>query len=430
MRDEARSEVKRVYYTLYGRLLEPKALVEAFKKVKRSKGAPGIDGQSIGAFESDLGAELRRLRDELRDKSYRPLPVRRVEIPKPGGGVRKLGIPAVRDRVVQQMMLDVLQPIFEPHFHPSSYGYRPGRGCHHAIGKAQLFVRRYEMPYVVDMDVSKCFDRLDHELIIRQVRTRVSDGSMLKLLRQFLESGVMEEGVLQETKEGSPQGGVISPLLANIYLDAFDQFTMRRGYRIVRYADDILIFAPSYKGAQRRMSEAVKFLEEELKLEVNREKTELTTATEGITFLGVVIHSGYTRVQKKKVKAFKAKLKHATRRNSPVNLEKVIADINPLLRGYAHYFRVANCKRELKDLMSWIRHRLRATQMKLWKKPDRLHRQLRQMGYKGSFEKIKMQSWRNSSCTLAHMAMPKVWFDELGLFDMTSVKTGYSVPGV
>lgn len=430
MRDETQSEAKRVYYTLYGRLLEPKALVEAFRKVKRSKGAPGIDGQSIDVFEADLGAELRRLRDELQDKSYRPLPVRRVEIPKPDGGVRKLGIPAVRDRVVQQMMLDVLQPIFEPHFHPSSYGYRPGRGCHHAIGKAQLFVHRYEMPYVVDMDLSKCFDRLDHELIIRQVRTRVSDGSMLKLLRRFLESGVMEEGVLQETKEGSPQGGVISPLLANIYLDAFDQFTMRRGYRIVRYADDILIFAHSYKGAQRRMSAAVTFLEEELKLEVNREKTELTTATEGITFLGVVIHNGYTRVQRKKVKAFKAKLKNATRRNSPVNLEKVIADINPLLRGYAHYFRVANCKKELKALMSWIRHRLRATQMKLWKKPDRLHRQLRQMGYKGSFEKIKMQSWRNSSCTLAHMAMPKVWFDELGLFDMTSVETGYSVPGV
>jgi len=427
MRDETQSEVKRIYYTLYGRLLEPKALVEAFRKVKRSKGAPGIDGQSIDECESDLGAELRKLRDELQDKSYCPLPVRRVEIPKPDGGVRKLGIPAVRDRVVQQMMLDILQPIFEPYFHPSSYGYRPARGCHHAIGKAQLYIRRYDMPYVVDMDLSKCFDRLDHELIIRQVRTRVTDGSIEKLLRQFLESGVMESGVLHETKEGSPQGGVISPLLANIYLDAFDQFTMRRGYRIVRYADDILIFAFSYKGAQRRMNEAVRFLEEELKLKVNREKTELTNAVEGIKFLGVVIHSEYTLVQKKKVKAFKAKLKKATRRNSPVNLTKVIADINPLLRGYAYYFRVANCKGELEKLMRWVRHRLRAKQMQLWKKPERLHSQLRRMGYKGSFAKIKMQGWRNSSCALSHMAMPNAWLAELGLFDMTSVETGYSV---
>ncbi|MCF7915821.1 MAG: group II intron reverse transcriptase/maturase [Spirochaetaceae bacterium] len=430
MRDGPQSEARRVYYTLYGRLLEPKALVEAFRKVKRSKGAPGIDGQSVDQFEADLGTHLRQLREELQEKSYRPLPVRRVEIPKPDGGVRKLGIPAVRDRIVQQMVLDVLQPIFDPHFHPSSYGYRPGRGCHQAIGKAQLFIRRYDMPYVVDMDLSKCFDRLDHELIIRQVRTRVRDGSILRLLMQFLKSGVMEEGVLEETREGSPQGGVISPLLANIYLDAFDQFTRARGYRIVRYADDILIFASSSKGAQRRMSEAVKFLEEELKLVVNREKTELTTAREGVKFLGVVIHGGYTRVQEKKRKAFKAKVKAATRRTSQVNLQKVIADINPLLRGYAHYFRVANCQKELEKLMCWIRHRLRAKQMQLWKKPDRLHRQLRKMGYKGSFEKIRMQSWRTSSCTLAHMAMPKVWFNDLGLFDMSSIQTGYSVSGV
>ena len=287
-------------YTLYGRLSEPKALVEAFRKVKRSKGAPGIDGQSVDQFEADLGTDLRQLRGELQEKSYRPLPVKRVEIPKPDGGVRKLGIPAVRDRIVQQMVLDILQPIF----------------------------------------------------------------------------------------------------------------------------------ASSSKGAQGRMSEVVEFLEEELKLVVNREKTELTTAREGVKFLGVVIHRGYTRVQEKKRKAFKARVKAAARRTSQVNPQKVIADINPLLRGYAHYFRVANCQEELERLTRWIRHRLRAKQMQLWKKPDRLHRQLRKMGYKGSFERVRMQSWRTSSCSLSHMAMPRVWFDDSGLFDMSSVQTGYSVPGV
>ena len=423
-----RQERLKIWYTLYGRLLDVRALEKAFKKVKSAKGAPGIDGQSIKDFAGDLYRNLTCLVEELKAKSYRPLPVKRVEIPKAGGGVRKLGIPAVRDRVIQQVLLDILTPIYDPHFHPSSYGYRPGKGCHTAISKASMFLRKYELEYVVDMDLSKCFDTLKHDFLMRQIRKRVADGSILKLISLFLKSGVMVGNELIETEEGSPQGGVISPLLANIYLDYFDQWTMRRGYRIVRYADDILIFASSRKGAERRLEAAARVLEEELGLEINRKKTSITSLNEGVSYLGVVIYPGYTLIEEKKIRAFKAKVKAATKRNVPVNLEKIIKDLNPLIRGFTNYFRVANCTGVFRSLMGWIRRRLRAIQLRQWKKPAKLHRRLRQLGYKGDFKKIKMNSWCNARSPLASLAMPNQYFTNIGLFDIGLVKTGYSVP--
>jgi len=417
----------RVYYTLYDRLLHVSSLREGFRKVKRSKGAAGIDGQSILDFEAELEHNLELLVRELRDKSYRPLPVRRVEIPKPQGGVRKLGIPAVRDRVVQQALLDVLQPIFDPDFHPSSYGYRPGRSAHQAISKATVFIRDYDLPWVVDMDLSKCFDTLDHEIIIKSFRRRVSDGSILNLIRLFLESGVMTDEGWQSSDVGSPQGGVISPLIANVYLDHFDWHMKERGHRIVRYADDILIFKRSRSAAENALKQAAKHLEGSLKLKINAEKTHVVHSSQGVEFLGVEIRSGYTRIQDKKVKAFKAKVKRMTRRNSPVNLEQVIEDLNPVVRGFGNYFRIANSKGVFTELAQWTRRRLRAKQLALWKKPKRLHRRLRQLGYRSDFKKIKMQSWRNSKSPLASYSMPNAYFDELGLFDLGSLKTGIPV---
>ena len=187
--------MSRIYYSLYDRLLNERAFVRGFEKVRRAKGAPGVDGQTIAAFESGLVDEVNRLVHELRSKTYRPQPVKRVTIPKPGGGARHLGIPAVRDRVVQQVLLGILQPIFDPGFHPSSYGYRPGRSCQDAVAKATMFIRQYDLRCVVDMDLSKCFDRLNHDLIIASIHRRVRDGSILKLIQMFLESGVMVEGV-------------------------------------------------------------------------------------------------------------------------------------------------------------------------------------------------------------------------------------------
>jgi len=417
-----------IYYSLYDRMLSKGNLYQGYLGVKKAKGSAGIDRQTIADFEENLEANLSALAQELRDKSYQPQPVKRQEIPKPGGGIRKLGIPAVRDSIVQQTLLNILQPIYDPDFHPSSYGYRPGRSCHQAIAKATLFLRKYGLRWVVDMDLSKCFDTLDHELIIQALRKRIVDGSILKLVRKFLESGVMEKREWQATTVGSPQGGVISPLLANIYLDAFDQEMQRRGHRIVRYADDILILTRTKKAAENVMEQAGTYLEGPLKLIVNKEKTHIVHVSEGVKYLGVVITSQYTAIQEKKLQAFKEKVRKITRRNSPVNLEQLIKELNPLCRGFANYFRIANCKEKFRELMQWIRRRLRAKQMTLWKKAGKLHRVLRQQGYRGDFKAIKMGSWRNAACQLAHMALPNKDFEELGLFSMDKVETGISVP--
>ena len=418
----------RVYYSLYDRLLNKRTLYEAFKRVKAAGGTGGIDRQDIGDFETSIGENIRSLERELREKSYKPMPVKRVEIPKSNGKVRKLGIPAVRDRVVQQALLTILQPIYEEDFHPSSYGYRPGRSCHQAISKATMFMRKYELNHVVDMDLSKCFDTLDHELIIKFMRKRVTDGSILTLVDKFLKSGVMSEGVIHEVTEGSPQGGVISPLLANIYLNEFDQFMMKRNYRIVRYADDILILCESQRSANHALEVATAYLEKDLKLTVNKEKTHITDSYRGVKFLGVVIHGNRTVIQEKKIKDFKEKVKMLTKRTQGMNLEMVIKRLNPVLRGFSNYFRIANCKGIFNDMMCWIRRRLRAIQLKLWKKPERLHRRLRQLGYQGRHLKIKMNSWRNSASWQASFSMPNHWFIEIGLCDMSRVKTGLIVP--
>ena len=204
------------WYSLIDKVYRMSNLREAYRQVRAKRGAPGIDSVTVEAFGENLEEELTKLHHELRTRRYKPKPVRRVEIPKPGGSKRLLGIPTVRDRVVQQAMLNVLQPIFEPDFHPSSYGYRPGRSCQQAVAKAERFMNKYGLKYVVDMDLSKCFDRLDHEQIIKAVNVKVSDGSILKLIRKFLKAGVMEDGAYKATEIGSPQGGVISPLLEHL----------------------------------------------------------------------------------------------------------------------------------------------------------------------------------------------------------------------
>jgi group II intron reverse transcriptase/maturase len=393
--------------------------------VWKAKGAAGIDRQSLSDFAQNLDDNLDKLLFELKTKQYQPQPVKRVEIPKDDGGVRLLGIPTVRDRVVQQTLNDLLTPIFEEQFHPSSFGYRPQRSCHDALNKATMFIRRYGMRHVVDMDLSKCFDTLDHELILKGIRRRVTDSSLLGLVKQFLNSGVMVDGQWQPTEIGSPQGGVISPLIANIYLDEFDQEMRQRGHRIVRYADDILIFCRSRAGALNAQAQATEILEKKLKLKVNPSKSHIAHSDVGVKFLGVEIGSYYTRIQPKKLRGFKMKLKQLTRRNGGKPLASVIKELNPIIRGFSQYFRIANANRVFKGLTGWIRRRLRSVQLRLWKKATRLHRRLRQLGYKGSFKYISMTSWRNAASPLASWSMPNDWFNELGLVSLEEIKTGY-----
>ena len=414
----------RVHYSLYGRMLSLQALHEAYKRVKKNRGAAGIDGQSVGAFTQNLDKELDILLLELQEKRYQAQPVKRVEIDKDDGGKRLLGIPTVRDRIVQQCLCNIMTPIFDPHFHPSSYGYRVGRSGHQAISKATLFIRRYNKRHVVDMDLSKCFDTLDHDLIIKFVRKRITDGSILNLIDMFLKSGVMVGSNWQESELGSPQGGVVSPLLANIYLDEFDQEMMKRQHRIVRYADDLLIFCTSQSGADNALKVASHILEVTLKLKVNERKTHIAHSSKGVKFLGVIIGNKYTRIQDKKLKGLKEKVKQITKRNGGVNLATVLRRLNPVLRGFVNYFKIANISSILKQLATWLRRRLRGVQLKLWKKAARLHRRLKQLKYKPPFKFIKMNSWRNSASPLANYAMPNSWFDEIGLYQLDEVETG------
>ncbi|MGP4945263.1 reverse transcriptase domain-containing protein, partial [Pseudoalteromonas nigrifaciens] len=302
---------------------------------------------------------------------------------------------------------------------------RPKRSCHDAISKASVFIRKYHRDWVVDMDLSKCFDLLDHALIIRSVRRKVTDGSILKLINQFLKSGVMIGEHWEASTIGSPQGGVISPLLANIYLDAFDQEMKKRNHRIVRYADDILILCSTEKAAQEALKASTQILERDLKLTVNQNKTHIAHSSKGVKFLGVEIGSQWTRIQASKLIGFKQKVKQLTKRNGGINLAEVIKRLNPVVRGFVNYFSIANCKRELKALAGWIRRRLRAIQLRLWKKPSRLHRRLKQLGKKPPFKFIKMNSWRNSLSPLSCVSMPNQWFEELGLYPIEKVNTGW-----
>ncbi len=345
------------------------------------------------------------------------LEARLAEIPKPDGSKRPLGIPTVGDRVVQQALINVVPPIFDPEFHPSSYGYRPGRSCYQAVAKAERFINRYGLKHVVDMDLSKCFDRLDHDLIIESVNRKVSDGSVLKLIRKFLEAGVMKDGAWEETTIGSPQGGVISPLLANIYLDYFDQKMKSKDIRIVRYADDILIFARTRRQAEKFLEIACEILEGELKLVVNRDKTHITSVYKGVPYLGFVIYP-------KKLAKFKDAVRKLTPRNHGMSVEQMVKRLNRFLRGWINYFRIANCKTIVASLMGWIRRRLRMKQMREWKSWRGLHKALRRRGYSGEFLKISMRRWRNSASPLVNMALPQAWFSEIGLIDLTKYEVG------
>lgn len=338
------------WYSLYDKVYALHNLRESFTKVKQNNGVAGVDGQSVAAFKENVEAELHQLFVELKTKRYRPKPVKRVYIQKEDGRKRPLGIPTVRDRVVQQALLNVLQPIFDPYFHPSSYGYRPNRSAARAVAKAERFSNHYVLSYVVDMDISKCFNSLDHKLILQGVNSRVADGSVLSLIDQFLKSGMIEDGKYRSTEVGCPQGGVISPLLMNIYLDSFDEYTKSLEIRIVRYADDILIFGKSRSETVKYRHLATQYLEQVLHLKINEAKTHLTDKWTGIAFLGFIITSGQVKINPKSIKKFKGKVRALTSRSGGRNLEMQVWYLNDLLRGFSSYFRIGNSTRDYKKV--------------------------------------------------------------------------------
>lgn len=411
-------------YSLIDKIYRKENLIEAFKKVKRNNGAPGIDGETVQAFKLNEETNINLLQKQLITNTYKSSPVRRVEIEKPDGGIRLLGVPTVKDRVVQQAVVNIIEPYFEKTFHPSSYGYRPKHSQHQAVAKAEAFMNKYNLGYVVDMDLSKCFDTLNHELIIKSVGTLISDSRVLNLIRKFLESGIMQNGEFTETKVGSAQGGVISPLLSNIYLNYFDQKMKNKGIRIVRYADDILIFAKDKQTSGNYRSIATKILEEELLLKVNERKTKLTNAYKGVEFLGFVIKENEVLIQEKRLKRFKDKIRLITKRNAGRKLESIIAELNPILRGWINYYKIANIEFTVNSIMGWIRRRLRMIKMKQWKTYKKMHKEMRKKGIRGTGEKMAVTKWKNSNTYIIHKLMPNQYFKDLKLVDLCSYNVG------
>ena len=412
------------WYSLIDKIYRNENLRLAFKKVKRNNGAPGIDGVTVFDYDLKLDENIEFLHEELKTNKYEASPVKRVEIEKPDGGIRNLGIPTIKDRIVQQAVVNIIEPIFEPTFHVSSYGYRPKRSPQQAVAKAERFMNKYGLTEAVDMDLSKCFDTLNHEIIIEAIAEKISDKRVLNLIRQFLTSGVMKDEVFTETEVGSPQGGVISPLISNIYLNKFDQKMKSKGIRIVRFADDILIFAKDKITAGNYKAYATKILEEELKLTVNIKKTSLASLKTGVSFLGFVIKGKWVYVDDKRIKRFKDKVRKITKRNSGRSIKTVIKELNPVIRGWINYFRIANMKRLIKEIMSWIRRRLRMIRMVQWKSYKKMHKEMRKRKIKGNGEKMDVRKWKNSKTKMIHLLMPNKYFDDLKLVDMAKYEVG------
>lgn len=362
---DVESSKDRRWYSLYDKVFAWDNLVQAWELVKANRGKPGWDKESITQFGKNWEANLAEICRLLKEKRYTPPPVLRVHIPKEvdrKGKViktRPLGIPTVRDRIVQMAVVLVIGPIFEETFYDCNYGYRPGRSTHTAIAQIR---RHYEEGYrwVVDADIQGFFDALDHELLMGFVREKIIDGSVLRLIRAWLKAGVMEDMKLKMVTTGSPQGGVISPLLANIYLHQFDRIMMERGYRLVRYADDFVILCKLEHKAERALEVAKQILEGQLKLKVHPEKTRIVHFREGFDFLGCRFRWGYVKPKAKSVQKFKDRIRQLTARQRGKNLRQVLGDLEPVVRGWGLYHRRYNVKALFKRLDQWMRMRLRA----------------------------------------------------------------------
>jgi RNA-directed DNA polymerase len=400
--------------------VEPKNATAAWKRVVGNKGSPGIDGMSVEEGKEHLRAHWPRIREDLLTGRYSPKPVRRVEIPKPGGGMRQLGIPTVVDRFVQQLTLQVLQPRWDPTFHENSYGFRPGRSAHQAVRQAQAYVQEGRR-WCVDVDLEKFFDTVNHDVLMGKVAQRVKDKRMLALIRSFLKAGIMAEGVCMERKEGTPQGGPLSPLLANLLLDEVDWALAERGLAFCRYADDCNIYVRSRRAAERTMETMGKLIGK-LKLKINRTKSAVARAWER-KFLGYQQWIGPGRVVKLKVSAkalekFKNEVRSLTGRSCGRSVDQIVKRLGIYLLGWRNYYSLAETPGILANLDKWIRRRLQVIHLKQWKTWEAVYRNLVARGLTQKAAKTiasnRRRYWAITGQAM-NAAFPKQYFDELGL---------------
>ena len=367
---------------LWGQIWTNQNVVRALERVERNGGAPGIDGITVEELRPYLRENWLEIRAALDQQTYEPRPVRRVEIPKPDGGVRQLGIPSVMDRFLQQAIAQVLTPLFEPIFSPHSYGFRAGRSAHDAVKQAQEYVQAgYE--WAVDIDLEKFFDRVNHDMLMARVARVVKDKCVLKLIRAYLNSGVMVEGVVIDTDEGTPQGGPLSPLLSNIMLDDLDKELEKRGHKFVRYSDDCNIYVKTQRAGERVMESVKTYLEKKLKLKVNPKKSKVDRATR-VKFLGFSFFKRkgevLIRIAKRSKERFVEKLRRLTKRTRSGKLEDILQEINKYTMGWIGYYRLANTPNAFEELDGWIRRRLRQMVWKRWKRGTTRYRNLVKMG--------------------------------------------------
>lgn len=366
----------------------------AYLRVKRNGGAPGIDGMTIAEMLPYLKEHKEELLASIRGGWYKPKPVRRVEIPKPDGGKRKLGVPTVIDRMIQQAVVQVLQPLFEPLFSENSYGFRLGRSAHQAMKKAEEYYRQGYVK-VVDIDLAKYFDMVNHDILIDRIREVIKDEPVIKLIRKFLKSGVMVDGLVSPTTEGTPQGGNLSPLLSNIYLTAFDRMLESRGHKFVRYADDCNIYVKSQRAAERVMTSCTKYLEKKLKLKVNQEKSKAGSPLK-LKFLGFSLFRMGKRMgirpHAKSIEKFKNKIRQLTSRKQAKPIPVILDNIKKYTIGWMGYYAIAEMSSKMKSLNEWIRRRIRQIFWKQWKNPSARFENLRRLG----IPKRKAKEWSYS----------------------------------
>ncbi len=410
--------------TLMEEVVRRENLMAALKRVRANKGSPGVDGMTVEELGDYLREQWPRIREELLSGDYQPQPVKEMMIPKPEGGTRQLGIPTVLDRFIQQALLQVLTPIFDPTFSPSSYGFRPGRNAHQAVKQAKQYIAEgYE--WVVDMDLEKFFDRVNHDILMGRVAKRIEDKRIWRLIRRYLQAGVMVQGVVQERWEGTPQGGPLSPLLSNLLLDELDKELERRGHRFCRYADDGNVYVRTKRAGERVFESIERFLWKRLRLRVNRDKSAVAHYPER-SFLGFSFTRGRElkiRFSAKSLRRMKGQVKAITRRSRGVSFGQVIEELNTFLRGWIGYYRLVETHTVIRDLDSWIRRRLRCFMVKRWiKSCHTRYKRLVAMGVNVkdalAMAGSRKGPWALSNAKPLKVAMPNQFFAKQGLLSL------------
>jgi RNA-directed DNA polymerase len=403
-------------------------LIEAINRVRANKGKPGVDGMTVDELPPWVRQHVQGFVAALLDGSYQPQPVRGTQIPKAGGGMRQLGIPTVVDRLVQQAILQVLDPLLDPTFSESSHGFRRGRGAFTALAKAKEYVAEGRT-IVVDMDLEKFFDRVNHDILMGRLARRIGDKRLLKIIRRFLEAGMMQDGVCIARYEGTPQGGPLSPLMANLLLDDLDKELERRGHCFCRYADDCNIYVRSKAAGERVLASATAFLEGKLRLRVNREKSAVAHVEER-KFLGYrLLRGGELGVAPKSEERVKDRIRQITRRNRGIAIEEMAGELNSYLTGWVAYFRYAKCKSLLRDLDGWIRRKLRCVRLKQLKRTKTIGEFLQRRGVPHRHAWMTASSgkgwWRLSACGAVNTAMDQTWIECVGLKNFSQLYARY-----